>query len=87
MANHKSAKKRSRQTLKRNRLNQPILSKVKSSLRKFNDLMDNRDLEALKKSWSALNSTLARAAKRGLIKKQHLSKKLSSLSNQLNNIL
>ena len=42
--------------------------------------------EALKKSWSTLNSTLARAAKRGLIKKQHVARKLSSLSNQLKNI-
>ena len=86
MANHKSAKKRSRQTLKRNRLNKPILNKVKSSLNQFNDLVDNKDLETLKKSWSTLNSTLARAAKRGLIKKQHVARKLSSLSNQLKNI-
>ena len=48
MANHKSAKKRSRQTLKRNRLNRPILSKVKSSFSKFNELIDNKDPETLK---------------------------------------
>ena len=86
MANHKSAKKRSRQTLKRNRLNKPILNKVKSSLNQFNDLVDNKDLETLKKSWSALNSSLAKAVKKGLIKKQHMARKLSSLSNQLKNI-
>ena len=86
MANHKSAKKRSRQTLKRNRLNKPILNKVKSSLSQFNDLVDNKDLETLKKSWSALNSSLAKAVKKGLIKKQHMARKLSSLSNQLKNI-
>ena len=86
MANHKSAKKRSRQILKRNQLNKPILSKVKSSIVKFNGLIGSEDTEALKKSWSTLNSTLARAAKRGLIKKQHVARKLSSLSNQLKNI-
>ena len=86
MANHKSAAKRSRQNIKRNRLNKPILGKVKSSLSKFKDLIDKKDPEELKKSWSALNSSLARAARRGLIKKQHVSKKLSSLSNQLKNI-
>ena len=86
MANHKSAKKRSRQTLKRNRLNRPILSKVKSSFNKFNELIDNKDPEELKKSLSTLNSTLAKAVKKGLIKKQHMARKLSSLSNQLKNI-
>ena len=86
MANHKSAKKRSRQTLKRSRLNKPILNKVKSSLSKFNELIDNKDPETLKKSWSALNSSLAKAVKKGLIKKQHMARKLSSLSNQLKNI-
>ena len=86
MANHKSAKKRSRQTLKRNRLNRPILSKVKSSFSKFNELIDNKDPEKLKKSLSTLNSTLAKAVKKGLIKKQHMARKLSSLSNQLKNI-
>ena len=86
MANHKSAKKRSRQTLKRNRLNRPILSKVKSSFNKFNELIDNKDPEELKKSLRTLNSTLAKAVKKGLIKKQHMARKLSSLSNQLKNI-
>ena len=86
MANHKSAKKRSRQTIKRNQVNKPILKKIKSNISKFNDLIASKDAEALKKSWSTLNSSLARAAKKGLIKKQHVARKLSSLSNQLKNI-
>ena len=86
MANHKSAKKRSRQSLKRNQLNKPILSKVKSSISTFHALLAKKDIEALTKSWAILNSTLAKAAKRGLIKKQYVSRKLSSLSNQLKNI-
>ncbi len=86
MANHKSAKKRSRQTFKRTQINKSILSKIKTSLNKFNALISSNDSEALKKSWSSLNSTLARAAKKGLIKKQYVARKLSSLSNQLKNI-
>ena len=87
MANHKSAKKRYRQNLNRNNLNKPILSQVKSSISKFNDLIASKDQNALIQSLSTLNSTLARAVKRGLIKKQHMARKLSSLSNQLKNIL
>ena len=86
MANHKSAKKRTRQTLKRTIINKSILSKIKSSTSKFHSLISSKDPETLKKSWSILNSTLARAAKKGLIKKQHVARKLSSLSNQLKNI-
>ena len=86
MANHKSAKKRSRQTIKRNQINKPILQKVKNSIVRFNSIIADKDTEALKKSFSTLNSALARAAKRGLIKKQYVTRKLSSLSIKLKNI-
>ena len=86
MANHKSAQKRSRQTIKRNQLNKPILQKVKNSIVRFNSLIADKDTVALKKSFSTLNSALARAAKRGLIKKQYVTRKLSSLSIKLKNI-
>ena len=86
MANHKSAKKRNRQALKRTKINRSILSKIKNSTSNFNTLISSKDPESLKKSFSILNSTLARAAKRGLIKKQHVARKLSSLSNQLKDI-
>ena len=86
MATHASAKKRSRQTIKRTQLNKSILNKIRSSINKFNTIIDTKDADALKKSWSILNSNLARAAKKGLIKKQYVARKLSSLSNQLKNI-
>ena len=86
MANHKSAKKRTRQPLKRTKINKSFLSKIKSSTSKFNALISNKDPETLKKSLSILNSNLAKAAKKGIIKKQHVSRKLSSLSNQLKKI-
>ena len=86
MATHKSAKKRSRQTLKRNFINRSLLSKIKNNINNFNSFLsskqkgDNGDLE---KSFSLINSSLARAAKRGVIKKEFVSRKLSSLSNKL----
>ena len=86
MANHKSAKKRTRQTLKRTKINKSFLSKIKSSTSKFNALISSKDPETLKKPLSILNSNLAKAVKKRLIKKQHASRKLSSLSNQLKKI-
>ena len=86
MANHKSAKKRSRQTLKRKAINSQVLSQLKTSINKFTELIKAKNKEEIDQSFSLVNSSLAKATKRGLIKKQHMSKKLSSLSKKTKNI-
>ena len=86
MANHKSAKKRSRQTLKRKAINSQVLSQLKTSINKFSELIKAKNKEEIDQSFSLVNSSLAKATKRGLIKKQHMSKKLSSLSKKTKNI-
>ena len=47
MANHKSAQKRSRQNLKKNEINSQVLSKIKTSLNKFNELLKLSNKEDL----------------------------------------
>ena len=86
MANHKSAKKRSRQTLKKNEINSQVLSKLKTNINKFSDLLKQKNKEEIDKILSFINSSLARAQKKGLIKKQFVSRKLSSLSKKIKNI-
>ena len=86
MATHKSAKKRSRQTLKRNYINRSLLSKIKNNINNFNSLISSKQNEDLEKSFSLINSSLARAAKKGVIKKEFVSRKLSSLSQKIKNI-
>ena len=86
MANHKSAKKRSRQTLKRNRINTQAFSKIRTSLNNFNDLILEKNKAELDKSLSLINSSLAKALKKGLVKKEFVSRKLSSLSQKIKNI-
>ena len=86
MANHKSAKKRSRQTLKKNEINNQVLSKLKTNINKFSDLLKQTNKEEIDKILSSINSSLARAQKKGLIKKQFVSRKLSSLSKKIKNI-
>ena len=86
MANHKSAKKRSRQTLKRNRINTQAFSKIRTSLNNFNDLILEKNKAELDKSLSLINSSLAKALKKGLLKKEFVSRKLSSLSQKIKNI-
>ena len=86
MANHKSAKKRSRQTLKRNRINTQALSKIRTNLNNFNDLLLEKNKAELDKSLRLINSSLAKALKKGLLKKEFVSRKLSSLSQKIKNI-
>lgn len=86
MANHKSAKKRSRQAIKRKAINSQVLSLLKTNINKFTELIKEKKKEGIEKAFSSVNSSLAKAAKRGLIKRQHMAKKLSSLSKKTNNI-
>ena len=86
MANHKSAQKRSRQTIKKNKINAQVLSKIKTDFSKFNELLKSKNKDDLDKSLSIINSSLAKAVKKGLIKKEFVSRKLSSLSKKIKNI-
>ena len=86
MANHKSAKKRSRQILKRNRINSQAFSKIRTNLNNFNDLLLEKNKSELDKTLSLINSSLAKALKKGLVKKEFVSRKLSSLSQKIKNI-
>ena len=86
MANHKSAKKRTRQILKRNRINTQAFSKIRTNLNNFNDLLLEKNKSELDTSLSVINSSLAKALKKGLLKKEFVSRKLSSLSQKIKNI-
>ena len=84
MANHKSAEKRSRQSIKKTKINQILLSKIKTSYNKFNIDLDEKNLDVARKSLRLFNIALSKAVKRGVIKKRNASRKLSSLSDKLN---
>ncbi|MCH2544291.1 MAG: 30S ribosomal protein S20 [Alphaproteobacteria bacterium] len=86
MANHKSAKKRTRQALKRKLINSQIFSQLKTNINKFTELIKAKNKEEIDKSFNLVNSSLAKATKKGLIKKQYMSRKLSSLSKKTKNI-
>ena len=83
MANHKSAKKRSLQSKVKNAVNTHYLTKIRTNLNKFNNSLKNTNTEEAVKSLSDVNSIMAKAVKKGILKKQYISRKLSSLSNQI----
>ena len=83
MANHKSAKKRSLQSKVKNIVNTQYLTKIRSNLIKFNNSLKAEKNEEVQKYLSNINSIMAKAVKKGIIKKQYMARKLSSLSNQI----
>ena len=84
MVNHKSAQKRVRQTIKKTKVNQIILSQLKTSYNKFNINLSEKNIDVAKESLRLFNVALSKAVKRGVIKKKNASRKLSSLSDKLN---
>jgi len=83
MANHKSAKKRSIQSKVKNAVNSKYLTKIRSNLNKFNNSVKNNNSQEVVNSLKEVNSIMAKAVKKGILKKQYMSRKLSSLSNHI----
>ena len=83
MANHKSAKKRSIQSKIKNGVNTQYLTKIRTNLNKFNNSIINSNPDEVIKTLADVNSIMAKAVKKGILKKQYMSRKLSSLSNQI----
>ena len=83
MANHKSAKKRSVQSKVKNAVNTQYLTKIRTNLNKFNNSIKNSNSDEAIKIFGDVNSIMAKAVKKGILKKQYMSRKLSSLSNQI----
>ena len=83
MANHKSAKKRSIQSKSKNAVNTQYLTKFRTNLNKFYNSLKSENITEVGNSFKEVNSILAKAVKKGILKKQYMSRKLSSLSNQI----
>ena len=83
MANHKSAKKRSVQSKVKNAVNSQYLTKIRTNLNKFNNFLKTNDTEEAQNSLKEVNSIMAKAVKKGILKKKYMSRKLSSLSNHI----
>ena len=83
MANHISAKKRSRQNKVKNAVNSQYISKFRTALNKFQSSVEVKNDQEIQKSLSAVNSIMAKGVKKGIFKKENISRKLSSLSKQI----
>ncbi len=80
MANHKSAEKRARQTVKRTAVNRKRRSKMRNAVKQVELAITSGDAGAAKTALKAAQPALARAAGLGIVPKNTASRKLSRLS-------
>ena len=86
MANHKSAAKRARQTPKKTLRNSAAKGAVRSFERKLRTAITEKDTKSAEDLLKTYTSKIARAASKGIIKFQSMSRKVSRLSHQVSNL-
>ncbi len=83
MANHKSAAKRARQSIRKTTVNTARKSTVKTAEKKLMKAIETKDLKALPELLKSFTSSIMRAAKTGVLKKETASRKISRLSARI----
>lgn len=86
MANHKSAKKRSRQTVVRNERNTAKKTAVKTAVKKVRTAIEAGNKEEATGLLVTAQKLLSRLAKHGVIKNNTAGRKTSRLANQINKL-
>ena len=86
MANIKSARKRIRVSEKRRLHNAMITSRMRTSIRRFNEAVETNDTEIILASLNYAFSVIDKAATKGVIHKNNAARKKAQLSRRLNAI-
>ena len=86
MANTKSAIKRVRRISRQTEVNKSRKSKFRSSLKKMNVLINNKDKKEALAYLPKLNSLLMKIAKTGIIKKQNAARNVSRITRKINSL-
>ncbi len=83
MAHHASAKKRIRQIEKRTEVNRMRVSRMRTFIRKLEDAIASGDKEQAQLAFRATQPELMRGAKRGVIHKNTVARRLSRMSARI----
>jgi small subunit ribosomal protein S20 len=87
MANHKSAIKAYKQSIKKNRINKSSISRIITNSKSFLDYVKNKDIEMATKSFNKMQSLISRAVIKNIFTLNKASRKISRLYTSLNTIL
>lgn len=83
MANHKSAEKRARQSIRRNATNSKTLAEIRTWEKKLRTSVSKKDKKASEELLVAFMSKIGKAAQKGRIRTQTASRKISRISRQI----
>lgn len=86
MANHVSAEKRARQTLRRTERNTARLNRVRRAIRVFRKALTGSDQSLIETAWEKATRELQKAASKGVMHKRTVARKVSRLSLAHNKI-
>ncbi|MBD3661199.1 MAG: 30S ribosomal protein S20 [Arenibacter algicola] len=86
MANHKSAKKRIRQTARRTDVNGARRSRIRTHIKKVEAAITAGDKAAAQDALKAAQPEMMRGAQKGVFHKNTMSRKLSRLSSAIKQI-
>jgi small subunit ribosomal protein S20 len=84
MAHHKSALKRIRQTAKQNLRNRPLRANLRSTIRKFIDLLEDGEANQIKSAYSRIQKTIDKAVSKGVLHVKTAARKKSRLMRAVN---
>lgn len=83
MAQHKSAAKRARQSVRKNAVNTARKSKVRTSEKSVMAALKNKDVKELASLLSTYTSEMMKAAQKGVFTRTTAARKISRLSSQV----
>ncbi len=86
MANHKSAKKRARQTVKRTERNRYYRTRLKNIVKAVKIAVEEGNKEAAQEAFKVVNKQLHHFVSKGFLKKQTASRKVSRLHKLVNSV-
>ena len=87
LAQHKSAAKRARQSVKKNKVNTARRSSVRTGEKSLLQAIADKDVKAAASLLSAFTSQMLRAAQKGAFSKKAASRKISRLSSHVSKVI
>ena len=87
MAQHKSAAKRARQAVRKNKVNTERKSKVRTGEKSLLSALKKKDMKAVPALLSHYTSQMMKAAQKGVFSRSTASRKIARLSAQVSKML
>ena len=86
MATHKSAEKRSRQSLRKNAVNRKTRSTVRTVEKQMRDLLLKKDKKSAEALLTTFMSVVSKAAQKGAIHTRNAARRIGRVSHQISGL-